>query len=107
MSGESWAEYVRRITAHLTQSKAAELAGVNPAAIGRWIRGDTDAPRAESVVAFARALGLPPVEALVAAGYINAGETNHAIEVRTPISDYSDIELLDELKRRATGAAKG
>lgn len=53
MSSERWAEYVRRVTAHMTQSRAAELAGVNPAAVGRWIRGDTDAPRAESVVAFA------------------------------------------------------
>lgn len=87
----------------MTQAKAAELAGVNAAAIGRWIRGETDAPRAESVVAFARALGLPPVEALVAAGYLAPGEASHAIEVRNGISDYSDVELLDELKRRATG----
>lgn len=104
MASETWAEYVRRVTAHITQAKAAELAGVNPAAIGRWIRGDTDAPRAESVVSFARALGRPPVEALVAAGYLQVGEASHSIEVRTPISDYTDIELLDELKRRATRA---
>lgn len=103
MSSETWAEYVRRVTAHLSQAKAAELAGVNAAAVSRWVRGE--APRAESVVAFARALGVPPVEALVAAGYISSTEANHAIEVRTPISDYSDVELLDELRRRATGKA--
>lgn len=103
MASESWAEYVRRVTSHMTQAKAAELAGVNPAAIGRWIRGETDAPRAESVVAFARALGIAPVEALVAAGFLQSNEASHAIEVRNAIADYSDVELLDELKRRATG----
>lgn len=102
MSPETWSEYVRRVTARMTQSRAAMLAGVNPAAIGRWIRGDTDAPRAESVVAFARALDLSAVEALVAAGYLRADETSHHIEVRTGISEFSDLELIDELKRRAT-----
>lgn len=104
MNSESWSEYVRRSTSHMTQAKAAELAGVNAAAIGRWIRGETDAPRAESVVAFARALGLPPVEALVAAGYLEPNEASHAIQIRNGISDYSDVELLDELRRRATGS---
>lgn len=103
MASESWAEYVRRVTAHMTQAKAAEMAGVNSAAIGRWMRGEIEAPRAESVVSFARALGVPPVEALVAAGFLHTNEASHAIEVRTAITDYSDVELLDELKRRATG----
>lgn len=102
MSSESWAEYVRRVTAHLTQAQTGQKAGIHAAAIGRWLRGDTDAPRAESVVSFARALGLPPVEALVAAGYINANEATHAVTVRTTIADYSDVELLQELTRRAT-----
>jgi hypothetical protein len=78
------------------------MAGVHAAAVGRWIRGETDAPRAESVVAFARALGLPPVEALVAACYITRDEAAHAITVRNAISEYSDVELLEELTRRAT-----
>lgn len=106
MASESWAEYVRRVTADLTQIKAAELAGVNASVISRWVRGDTEAPRAESVVAFARALRRPPVEALVAAGYLAASEAKHSIEIRTPISDYSDVELLDELRRRASGQGR-
>lgn len=104
MAARQWSEYVRRVTVNMTQTEAAERAGVTQTAIGRWIRGDTDAPRAESVVAFARALDINPLEALVAAGYLLPSEVGQSVNLRTPISDFSDIEIIDELKRRATGS---
>lgn len=100
MSTESWAEYVRRVTRNMTQAAAAELAGVNQAAIGRWIRGTTETPRAESVIAFARALEQQPIQALVAAGFITEDEAPEVVHMRAPISDYSNEELMDELNRR-------
>lgn len=100
MPTESWAQYVRRVTHTMTQTQAAEKAGITQTAIGRWVRGETDAPRAESVVAFARSLNLPPVEALIAAGFITDDEAGQVIHVRTPITDYSDEELTAELTRR-------
>lgn len=97
---ESWAQYVRRATAGTTQVQLALVTGVAQTAIGRWLRGDTAAPCAESVVAFARAIGKPPVEALVAAGYLLPSEAAQRIEVTHPLSDYSTDDLLEELRRR-------
>lgn len=54
---ESWAQYVRRATAGTTQVQLALVTGVAQTAIGRWLRGDTAAPRAEwlaSLIAWVR-----------------------------------------------------
>ncbi|WP_328358363.1 helix-turn-helix domain-containing protein [Mycobacterium sp. NBC_00419] len=97
---ETWAQYVRRATQGTTQVQLALVTGVAQTAIGRWLRGETAAPRAESVVAFARAIGKPPVEALVAAGYLTPSEAAQRIEVNQALSEYSTNDLLDELRRR-------
>ncbi|HPY25393.1 MAG TPA: helix-turn-helix transcriptional regulator [Mycobacterium sp.] len=97
---ENWAQYVRRATQGTTQVQLALVTGVAQTAIGRWLRGETAAPRAESVVAFARAIGKPPVEALVAAGYLTSQEAAQRIEVTRAINDYSTDDLLEELRRR-------
>lgn len=81
MKQESWAEYVRRVTAGMSQNLVAEKTGVAQTNIGRWLRGDTGAPRAENVIGFARALGLEPLEALVAAGYLELGDIRGGITV--------------------------
>ena len=94
----NWSQYVRRITRGQTQTQIAERSGVAQTNIGRWLRGDPGMPRAESVVALARAYGQPPTEALVAAGYITAPEGEST--GRTPLSAYSTSDLLDELRRR-------
>jgi len=60
-------------------------------------------PKAESVVAFARAYGQSPVEALVAAGYITAEEAGVKLKkARTPLKEYSERELLEEVLGRKT-----
>jgi transcriptional regulator with XRE-family HTH domain len=97
---ETWAQYVRRATQGTTQAQLALVTGVAQTAIGRWLRGETEAPRAESVTAFARAIGKPPVEALVAAGYLTPTEAAQRIEINRPLSDYSTDDLLDELRHR-------
>lgn len=102
MANDDWAGYVRRVTAGMTQVQASDTTGVAQTAISRWLRGGTDAPRAEYVVAFARALGQNPVEALIAAGYLTKQEAGVPAS-RSPISDYSNDELLEELGRRVVG----
>lgn len=102
---ETWSEFVKRVTRDMTQTQAAYMAGVTQTAIGRWVRGDTEAPRAESVVAFARALGAQPVQALVAAGYITVDEAAATIESRQTIRDFGTDELLEELRRRTVQGA--
>ena len=96
----TWRPYVERHTKGLTQAEVAERTGLGQTAISRWLREDTNAPRAEYVVAFARGFNLNPVEALIVAGYVTADEAGTATEGRTPIADYPDMELLEELRQR-------
>lgn len=100
MNRESWAEYVRRVTRSMTQTQIAEKTGVAQTAIGRWLRGETGAPRAESVVAFARAVGKPPVEALIAAGYLHPDEVAATASVQSSVREFTTDELLNEVRRR-------
>ena len=96
----AWGEYVRRHARGLTQTQVAEKTGLAQTAISRWLRDDLDLPRAEFVVRFARGFNENPVEALVVAGYITAEEAGAATVVKTPLSEFTEGEMLDELRRR-------
>jgi transcriptional regulator with XRE-family HTH domain len=96
----TWSEYVQRHARGLTQTQVAEATGLAQTAISRWLREDTEAPRAEYVVRFARGFNQNPVEALIVAGYITAEEAGAVTVVRTPISEFTEGEMLDELRRR-------
>jgi len=100
---ELWTDYVRRIAENLNQLEIAAKTGISQTNIGRWLRGAPGLPKADNVVQFARAFSQPPVEALMAAGYITydeAGVQATLPTTRTPLRDYSDRELFDELSRR-------
>lgn len=94
---ESWPDYVRRITRGLTQVQIAERSGLAQSNIGRWLRGEPGQPKPDKVLTLAAAFGQPPAEALIAAGYLTADDV---ATKRTPLSAYSEAELLDELRRR-------
>lgn len=95
---EDWPEYVRRLTRGQKQSEVAQRTGVSISNVGRWQRGELVAqPDAENVIAFARAYGQSPIEALTAAGYLRQGELQTD---KTPLSQYTMAELIDELRRR-------
>lgn len=99
MTDYGWPAYVRQIAAGLTQAQIAKKTGeVSTSNVGRWMRGELGKPDAENVIAFARAFGRPPAEALAAAGYLRADEADPA--ARSPLSVYSTAELFDELRRR-------
>jgi len=95
---ETWGEYVRRIAGKMTIAQISNSSGVAQTNVGRWLRGERGQPKPESVIAFARAFNRPAVEALVAAGYISDDEAQ--IPARTPLSQYSYRELIEELQRR-------
>jgi len=97
---ETWPSYVRRITAGLKQEQISEASGISQTTISAWLRGAPAIPKAESVIAFARAFGQPAVEALVAAGYLDAEDA--AATVRTPLAEFSTEELFAELHTRMT-----
>src|SRR5689334_17485628 len=63
----SWGTYVRAISDN--QSEIAERMGTSQSTVSRWMRDDV-VPSAELVIKLARAYGLSPIDALVAAGYL-------------------------------------
>lgn len=96
---QTWSAFVRRVTGGATQVDIAKRAGLAQTNVGRWLRGDPGAPRADSVIAFALAFEQDPVEALVAAGYLK-DEWVSGSGPRTPLSQYSDEEITHELQSR-------
>lgn len=98
---ETWAEYVKRVTRSMSQNRVAELTGIAQTNVGRWLRGE--APRSESAVQFARALGEDPLEALVAAGLLDTDELKTAVTLHTSLTEVSDSDLAGEVQRRLVG----
>ena len=101
----SWWSYVVTITGNATQKDIAAASGIDQSSISRWQRG-TNTPRAEAVVAIARAYGRSPVEALIAAGYVDRDELG-VVELGTLTGDLtraSTDSLLSELRRRVVAA---
>lgn len=101
----TWWEYVLTVSGSAAQKDIAAATGIDQSSISRWQRG-TNSPRAEAVVAFARAYGRSPVEALVAAGYLVSDELG-VVELTTLTGDLTRVSidaLLSELRRRVLAA---
>jgi transcriptional regulator with XRE-family HTH domain len=101
----TWWPYVLTVTGNATQKDIAAATGIDQSSISRWQRG-SNTPRAEAVVALARAYGRSPVEALVAAGYLSSSELG-VVEMTTLTGDLSGASidsLLSEIRRRVHGA---
>lgn len=98
---KSWSEYVRRISRGITQEQISELTGISQTTVSSWLRSAPSTPKADMVIAFARAFRQPPMQALAAAGYLTAAEV--ASTARTPLGVYSTDELFDEVRRRTSG----
>jgi transcriptional regulator with XRE-family HTH domain len=100
-----WWRYVQTVTDSAAQKDIAAATGIDQSSISRWQRG-TNTPRAEAVVALARAYGRSPVEALVAAGYLSSSELG-VVEMTTLTGDLSGASidsLLSEIRRRVLAA---
>jgi transcriptional regulator with XRE-family HTH domain len=101
VSEMTWWRYVVTVTGEATQKDIASATGIDQSSISRWQRG-TSTPRAEAVVAFARAYERSPVEALVAAGYLSSSEIG-MVELTTMTGDLggASIEsLASEIRAR-------
>lgn len=101
-----WSSYVDATSDGVRNSEIARRAGVDPATVGRWRSGSTD-PNPRQVVAYARAFGRPPVEALIAAGYLTAEEAEVPVAVAPadPLAAVSTGRLLREALRRVEADA--
>ena len=96
---ETWPEYLRRISAGETQGQIAERIGIGRLSVCHWLHGKTR-PKAETAIAVARAYDRPPIEALLASGYVHADEVRLPIEMRSSPAALSAEELVAEVRRR-------
>lgn len=96
---ETWPEYLRRIAGGQTQTQIAARIGIARLSVCNWMRGKTR-PKAETVIAVARSYQRSPIEALLAAGYLELAEVGIAIEALASLQDVPLGQLADEVARR-------
>ncbi|MGV0993173.1 MAG: helix-turn-helix domain-containing protein [Mycobacterium sp.] len=96
---ETWPEYLRRIAGSRTQSQIAEQIGIGRLSVCNWLHGKTR-PKAETVIMVARVFQRSPIEALLAAAYLETGELDRPIEIRVSPGELSAIDLAAEVRRR-------
>jgi transcriptional regulator with XRE-family HTH domain len=96
---ETWPEYLRRIAAGQTQSQIADQVGVGRLSVCHWLHGKTR-PKPETAIAVARVYDRSPIEALLAAGYLDPAEVRLPIESRCSPQDLPAEEVAAEVRRR-------
>ena len=97
---ESFWSYVSRIAGDVQNREIAAIVGVDSSSISRWKTGEQ--PRVKNVLSFAKAYNRPPVEALIAAGYLNITDAYSHVELRAAVdlSKVTDEQLTAEVQRR-------
>lgn len=98
-TGENWTAYVRRVTHGQPRKDIADAADIHVSGVGRWLKG-TSRPSVEKVISFAHGLRQNPVDALVAAGYLEPSDVPGSVEIVRSTSELSDEELIEELRTR-------
>jgi transcriptional regulator with XRE-family HTH domain len=96
---ETWPEYLRRITGRQTQSQIAERVGVGRLSVCHWLHGKTR-PKPETAMAVARVYDRSPIEALLAAGYLDPAEVRLPVDSRTSPQHLPAEEIAAEVRRR-------
>ncbi|MCB0925235.1 MAG: helix-turn-helix transcriptional regulator [Mycobacterium sp.] len=99
MRTESWPEYLRRISGGQTQAQIAERIGIGRLSVCNWLHGKTR-PKAETVIVVARVFDRPPIEALVAASYLEPAEVGRPIEIQASPTALPAEDLAAEVRRR-------
>lgn len=96
-----WGTYLRAITDGSSGAEIARKLGVSDSKVSYWKRGERP-PTISEAIAVSRAFGRPPLEGLVAAGYLAADEVSDHVTVQPAVlGKFTDAELADELLRRA------
>lgn len=102
MEEPSWWIYLKTVARTEDGVTIADAAGVTPPQVSRWKTGK-NRPDADKLARFARKYQRPPVEALVAAGYLTVEEAAEVIEIHRGADALTDEELLAEVQRRMKG----
>ncbi|WP_312979508.1 helix-turn-helix transcriptional regulator [Corynebacterium sp.] len=95
MAESEWAKLVSKLVEERGVTRLARMANVSRGVIYKWMEGTT--PEATTVIQFAKSLGVPPVAALVTAGYL---DDDISYEGPKSLEAVPDDDLLDEVKRR-------
>ncbi|MCM6775674.1 hypothetical protein NDR87_18475 [Nocardia sp. CDC159] len=95
---ERFLEWRNRVADGDSERAIAARMGIGNNRVGRHLR-ESDPPVAETVIEFARAYGVNPVDGLVAAGLVSQEEALRAA-ASEPLRSASTLQLLEELTRR-------
>ncbi|MFC9995445.1 hypothetical protein [Nocardia sp. NPDC127526] len=95
---ERFLEWRNSVAGGDSERAIAARMGIGNNRVGRHLR-ESDPPVAETVIDFARAYGVNPVDGLVAAGLIAESEALRAA-AHAPLRSASHMQLLEELVRR-------
>lgn len=98
---ELWADYVRTVTRGASGLVISRRTGIHQTTISRWLSASCTQPNVRSVVAFARAYRVNPVQSMVRAAFLTASEAKLRRVDSVNLRDVSTVELCRELARRA------
>ncbi len=97
-----WGTYLRAITGDASGAEIARKLEVSESKVSYWKRGERPPTISEAIRA-SRAYGRPPLEGLVAAGYLQPDDITEGVTIQpTVLHNFTDAQLADELLRRAT-----
>ncbi|KAA9133726.1 helix-turn-helix domain-containing protein [Microbacterium caowuchunii] len=97
-----WGTYLRSITGDSTGAEIARRLGVSDSKVSYWKRGERPPTIAEAIQV-SRVYGRPPLEGLIAAGYLDPDEVSDAVAVQpVTLRQFTDAQLAEELLRRTT-----
>ena len=103
----TWLDYIDRLPGNPNDRAIARAAVTDPSTVTRWRRGQDPSPR--HAVNVARAFGLNPLTAFIAADYLTTDEVSALFEM-DPVGDSltlshtPTIELVEEVARRIRAA---
>lgn len=75
-----WAAYVAKFGEGMTQRQVGDIAGVDQATVGRWLRSEKVPTEAGTVAKLAQGFHRNPLEAFVAAGFLSVEEAGRGLE---------------------------
>lgn len=104
----TWPAYLRIIAGTDTGVQIAKRAGVPSSTVSRWLDGSAN-PRPQQVVKLARAYGAHPLQALIAAGYLEDGDVDLPVVAprKLQLREFTELELAQEVLRRVEEGESG
>lgn len=99
METTGWAHFLTEHARNESNAAIAKRLDVAASNITRWKSGSSN-PDPQTAVTFARAYGVSPIAALVAAGYLDPANLEGHLVQPADLSEITTAQLLDELQRR-------